>query len=163
MNEEMGARTEKGIHSAFMISIAIKGIFAFLQTLLGLALLFTSSIVEIVVDLINNELIEDPSDVFAGWVQPLLSPSHDAQIFGGLYLVSHGIVKIFLVLGLLRNKLWAYPASIAVFMLFIMYQLFRYFAKTHSVWLLVITVVDVVVIWLIWHEYRQILRRDTVA
>jgi uncharacterized membrane protein len=45
-----------------------------------------------------------------------------------------------------------------VFALFIMYQLYR-FSFTHSVWLLVITILDMVVIWLTWREYKY-LRRD---
>jgi len=151
-------RAEKGIHDAFLISIIAKGLFAVLQIVIGGILLFTNSITEIVVDLINNELLEDPTDFFASKVQSLLHPTPEAQLFGGLYLVSHGIVKIFLVVGLLRNKLWAYPASMGVFSLFIIYQLFRYFYRTHSVWLLVLTVIDIVVIWLIYHEYREILR-----
>jgi uncharacterized membrane protein len=43
-----------------------------------------------------------------------------------------------------------------------MYQLFRYFFKTHSGWLLVITVLDIVAIWLIYHEYKSTLRRATI-
>ena len=35
------------------------------------------------------------------------------------------------------------------------YQLFR-FRVTHSPWLLALTVVDIVVIWLTWHEYRYL-------
>jgi uncharacterized membrane protein len=32
------------------------------------------------------------------------------QNFDVFYLLSHGIVKLFLVAALLKNKLWAYPA-----------------------------------------------------
>jgi uncharacterized membrane protein len=67
-----------------------------------------------------------------------------------------------LVAGLLRNRLWAYPASIGVFTIFIIYQLFRYFFRTHSPLLLGITVVDIIVIWLIYHEYRQVLKRASI-
>ncbi|MBI5469698.1 DUF2127 domain-containing protein [Candidatus Kaiserbacteria bacterium] len=145
---------EKGIHEAFVISIAVKGVIAAVQTILGFMLLFTGSIVQFVLALVQNELIEDPGDFFGTHVQPLLNPSHDTLVFGGLYLLSHGIVKLFLVAGLLRNKLWAYPASLAVFALFILYQVERWFS-THSVWLLGLTVVDLVVMWLVWHEYRR--------
>src|SRR5258708_1350876 len=132
MEEATRVKAEKGIHDVFLISIIAKGVVAVLETVLGAVLLFTNSIFDFITQLVNNELIEDPSDFFGSWVQPLLHPTHEAQVFGGLYLLSHGVVKLFLVIGLLRNKIWAYPASIAVFVLFIIYQLFRYFAKTHS-------------------------------
>jgi uncharacterized membrane protein len=70
--------------------------------------------------------------------------------------LSHGIVKLFLVVGLLRNKLWAYPAAIVVFVLFIAYQLYR-LSSAPSPLLVLLTVFDVVVIGLTWHEYRIVL------
>ena len=77
--------------------------------------------------------------------------------FATFYLLSHGIVKLFLVAGLLRNKAWAYPASLAVLGLFIAYQLYR-LTFAFSIALVLLTVFDFVVIWLIWHEYRLVLR-----
>ena len=163
MKEATRQKAEKGIYEAFVVSVIAKGVFALLETFLGIALLFTNSIVQYVVQLVNDELIEDPSDVLANWFQPILHPTPEAQVFGGLYLLSHGIVKLFLVVGLLKKKMWSYPASITVFTLFIIYQLFRYFFRTHSAWLLVLTVADIFVIWLIYHEYRRALKAHNEA
>ena len=58
-----------------------------------------------------------------------------------------------LVAGLLREKLWAYPASIAVFGLFIAYQLYRY-SFTHDAALIALSIFDLFVIALAVHEYR---------
>jgi uncharacterized membrane protein len=52
-----------------------------------------------------------------------------------------------------REKRWAFPVAIAVFLLFIVYQLYR-FTLTHSPWLMLLTLFDVAVLWLIWNEYR---------
>ena len=71
------------------------------------------------------------------------------------YLLSHGVIKAVLIVGLLREKLWYYPVAIIVFVSFILYQLYR-FNHTHSIWLLLITLLDIVVIWLTWHEYRYL-------
>ncbi len=150
-------KREKGIHEVYMISIGLKGAFALLQIVLGLMLLYTKSVVEFILELVQNELIEDPNDFFATHFRSILNPSPEAQVFGGLYLLSHGAIKLVLIVGLLRNKLWAYPASLAVFALFILYQMIRYF-RTYSVWLLVLTVLDLIVMWLIWHEYRRALK-----
>ena len=58
---------------------------------------------------------------------------------------------------LLREKLWAYPASFAVFGAFIAYQLYRY-TFTHGFGLIALTLFDLVVMLLIWHEYRLLKR-----
>lgn len=73
--------------------------------------------------------------------------------FYSLYLLSHGAIKILLVVGLLRQKLWSYPASLIVLSLFVAYQIYR-FVYTYSVGLVVLTGLDIVVMGLIWHEYR---------
>lgn len=148
---------EKGLHEAFEITVVLKGIGALLETVLGLVLSYSSSAVDLVRALAENELLDDPNDFLTTHFGSLLNPTPETQHFGGLYLLSHGVVKLVLVGGLLRNKLWAYPASLAVFALFIVYQLVRYM-RTHSIWLLLLTVLDLVVMWLIWHEYKMRLK-----
>ncbi len=81
--------------------------------------------------------------------------SGDVKLFGALFLLSHGVVKIGLVAGLLLRRHWAYPAAIGVFLLFLVYQLYRY-AHTHALWLLALSVLDVFVIALTWIEYRRL-------
>lgn len=154
-------KADRGIHEVYMFSLIVKGIGALAETMLGTVLLFSANIVNLVLNLIENELIDDPNDFIATHFHNVLNPSPEMQVYGGLYLGSHGVVKLFLIVGLLRNKLWAYPASLAVFALFIVYQLIRY-TRTHSVWLLVLTVLDIIVMWLIWHEYRQVLARSDI-
>ena len=78
----------------------------------------------------------------------------DTALFAGAYLVIHGLIKIFLVAGLLRGKLWAYPMSLWFLAAFIVYQCYRYI-YTHSIWLILLTVLDVIVAFLIWHEYQS--------
>ena len=67
-------------------------------------------------------------------------------------------MKLLLVIGLLRGKLWSYPASLVVLGLFIAYQLYR-FSYTQGIGLIVLTVFDVFVMGLIWHEYKLIRHR----
>ncbi|WP_319023066.1 DUF2127 domain-containing protein [Mesorhizobium sp. B1-1-8] len=57
-----------------------------------------------------------------------------------------------MVVGLLRGKLWSYPASLAALAAFIIYQVYRY-CYTHSAGLLVLTIFDAIVMVLIWHEW----------
>ncbi len=149
---------ERRIHQLFEVSVALKGIHALIECIGGLALVLitTATIQELVAWATQDEIAEDPGDYIAGhmlaWAQTF---SVSTKNFFAFYLLSHGIVKLFLVAGLLRNRAWAYPASLIVLGLFIAYQVYR-FALTQSFGLVVLTIFDLIVIVLIWHEYRLI-------
>ena len=151
---------EHRIRQIFQISVLLKGAHAAIECVGGmaLALISTTTIVNWVNALTQDELIEDPNDFLAThlltWAQGF---SVETKHFYAFYLLSHGLVKLLLVVGLLRNKLWSYPASLAILGLFIIYQLYR-FSYTHGMGLIVLTVFDVLVMGLIWHEYNLIRR-----
>lgn len=154
---------EKRIRQFFRLSIGLKGIHATLENIGGLLLLIVppSVITQIIVLSTQEELIQDPHDFIANYLLNFGSTlSLSTTIFGGLYLLSHGIVKIILVIALLKNKLWAYPWSLVVLGLFILYQLYR-FTFTHSLGLIALTIFDLVVVWLIWKEYRIVKKHLT--
>ena len=146
---------EHRIHQIFQVSVLLKGAHALIECLGGiaLALVSTNSIANFVNAITQDELIKDPNDFVA---THLLTMAHNfsvqTQHFYAFYLLSHGIVKVALVVGLLREKLWAYPASLIVLTLFVLYQLYR-FSYTHGLGLIVLTLFDIVVMGLIWHEY----------
>lgn len=149
---------EKRIHQIFEISVLLKGAHALIECAGGvaLALVSTDYLRRLVNSATQDELIEDPKDFLASHF--LTFAQHftvSTQHFYAFYLLSHGMVKLALVIGLLRNKLWAYPASLVALGLFIVYQLYRY-SYTHGIGLIVLTVFDVFVMWLIWHEYRLV-------
>ena len=154
---------ERRIHQIFQISILLKGAHALIECIGGLVLAFisTSAITNLVNALTQEELIEDPNDLVAAHLLSLAQNfTVSTQHFYAFYLLSHGLIKVFLVIGLLRNKLWAYPVSLVVLGLFIVYQLYR-FSYTHGFGLIVLTVFDVIVMGLIWHEYRLVWRHLT--
>jgi uncharacterized membrane protein len=151
---------EAVIRATFRVSLVFKGVLSLLEIAAGTLALFvsTSEFVRLVVALTQEELSEDPHDFVATHLLAAASRlSIGSQHFAAFYLLSHGAVKTFLVAGLLRERLWYYPVAIAAFGAFVAYQLVR-FRSTHSLWLLVLTVVDVVVIVLTWHEYRYLRR-----
>lgn len=156
---------EHRIHQVFQISVLLKGAHALVECIGGLvlALVSTSTIVSWVNRLTQEELIEDPQDFIASHLVSMASNfSVSTQHFYAFYLLSHGLVKIALVAGLLRNKLWAYPASLVILSLFIAYQVYR-FSYTHSVSLVVLTAFDLIVMVLIWHEYRLVQKHGKAA
>lgn len=151
---------EKRIHQLFEISVLLKGVHATMEFLGGLVLGLTDNrwIRDIVAQATQSELIEDKRDFIANhlaaWAQGF---SIEAQHFYSWYLLSHGAVKLALVAGLLLRKLWAYPTTILVLSLFIMYQLYRY-TQTHGVGLLLLTALDIIVVGLTSHEYALMRR-----
>jgi uncharacterized membrane protein len=147
---------EHRVHRIFLVSILLKGVHALIECLGGtiLALVSTASIVNFVNTITLNELIGDPNDFLATHLLALARDfSVQTQHFYAFYLLSHGLVKVLLVIGLLREKLWSYPASLIVLALFVVYQLYR-FSYRHGLGLIVLTVFDVIVMGLIWHEYN---------
>ncbi len=106
------AWTERRIHRIFELSVLLKGAHAIVECLAGvaLALLSTQTILGWVTWLTQHELTDDPSDLVANLLLDMAQGfSVSAKAFYVFYLLSHGIVKLFLVAGLLRNKSWAYP------------------------------------------------------
>jgi uncharacterized membrane protein len=154
------AMQEKRIHQVFVVSVAAKGLHALIEIVGGLALYLTSTAT--IIGWINRfsqgELTEDPNDWIANHVVEFGQNFSVAEHhFYAFYLLSHGVIKSILVVGLLKEKLWAYPASFAVFGLFIAYQLYRY-SFTHDIGLILLSIFDLFVIFLAVHEYR-LLRR----
>lgn len=157
---------EKKTHLFFIISLLIKGLIALTEIIGGLVVYFITLISSIfplqqllysfVKLLVHEELTEDPRDFIANKLLHFpQSLSISTLNFTGFYLLSHGIIKLWLIIGLLRKKLWYYPTAIVVFGLFIVYQIYR-FSFTHSILLLLITAVDFLVIYLTWHEYKYL-------
>ena len=154
MTQHLTTKKEHSLHQIFEVGVVLKGINAVVEIGLGVLLLFVN-VGAILQTLVENEIVEDPQGFLArhsSLITGAISPH--AQYVSALYLLSHGIIKVVLVWGLLRDKLWAYPASLAVLALFVAYQTIT-FTRTHSIALLLLTIFDLTLIWLIWHEYRR--------
>jgi uncharacterized membrane protein len=146
------------VRAAFRMSLVLKGAIALAEVAAGsLAYLVTPQFVlNLVQTITRTELTEDPRDFVANHLlHAAQGMSVSGQRFAAFYLLGHGVVKLWLIIGLWRERLAYYPIAIGVFGLFIVYQMYRY-SFTRSVLLLLITLVDVVVIWLVWMEYRNL-------
>lgn len=151
---------ERRIHQLFEIGVWLKGAHALIECIGGILLyvVTTDTIASWVNALTQEELIEDPNDFIAGYLSQMASQfSVASKQFYAFYLLSHGLIKLLLVIGLLRGKLWSYPASLAALGAFMVYQVYRY-SYTHSPGLLVLTVFDAIVMWLIWQEWQAVRR-----
>ena len=156
------------LHLLFLAGVWIKAIAGVLETLAGLVLpLFSQkTLLSLVVLFTAPELTEDPNDVVANYLRSSTgSFSASTQSFASAYLVIHGLIKVALVAGLLWGRnMWAYTASMWALGAFIVYQGYLY-ARAPSPWLIFLTIVDLVVIYLVWREYRwrKLMAEDEAA
>lgn len=147
--------SEANLRHIFQASLWLKGAHSLVEVLGGLALAFLSHdvILRIAFALTQAELIEDPRDLIATTLRHAAEGfTSDAQTFAAWYLFSHGLIKLVLVVAVLANRVWAYPAFISALIGFILYQIYR-LSFGFSFTLLGITVLDLVVLALAWHEY----------
>ena len=145
------------LDQTFEVGIILKGLDGVLEVLGGLLLLMVSPATfnRVVTSLTQHELSEDPHDILANH---LLKTAHgltgSAVLFGAVYLLAHGLVKVILVVALLKNQLWAYPWTIGFLGVFIVYQLYR-LSLNPSVGLTALTIFDAAIAWLTYREYRK--------
>ncbi|HEY6443679.1 MAG TPA: DUF2127 domain-containing protein [Candidatus Acidoferrales bacterium] len=145
------------LHESFLVSIVLKGLGALSEVIAGLAFLKISpdALNRIVLAFIATELPEDRHDFIARHLRDyLIRFGAGGKHFATWYLLSHGAVKLILVIALWMNELWAYPAMIVVLAGFISYQIYR-FVLTHSMPMIFLSVFDLLVIALTWSEYRR--------
>jgi uncharacterized membrane protein len=123
----------------------------------GLLLLFLTptTINGILFFFIRGELKEDPTDLVANLLLHTTGQVVQAKLAAGAFLIVHGAVKLLLVAGLAANKLWSYPTAIAVFAEFTIYQIFQLWHQS-SLFLGTVTLLDMIVVLLIFWEYRQV-------
>lgn len=147
----------------FWVALILKGLDGVLELVGGVLLLLVSpaQIGDLARSLTQHELAEDPHDVIATSLVHLTNGlSGGATLFGAIYLLLHGVVKVVLVLAILKNKLWAYPWMIAFLTAFILYQ--GYQLVVHfSAGLALLTAFDIFIVVLTIREYG--LRRRRAA
>jgi uncharacterized membrane protein len=151
---------EPRLHQLFQVSVLLKAASAAAECVAGAVLAFVSptTIAHWMTSLLQQELLEDPQDIIATHLSTLAhNLSIGSKAFYAFYLLSHGVVKLAVVVALLKGKLWAYPASLVVLGAFVVYQVYRY-AHTHAAGLVALSVFDILVMALIWHEYGQVRR-----
>ena len=145
-----------GFDRVFRAGMVLKALDGVLEVVGGAVLLFVSpaQLQHFVRGLTAHELTQDPNDFIARHL--LHSVAHlnrGTTLFGAAYLLSHGLVKVVLVVFVLLDRLWAYPWLIAFLLAFIVYQLYRLVLHP-TAGLTGLTVFDSVLVWLTWREYR---------
>lgn len=147
----------------FYAGIIFKGLDGVLELAIGTLLLFVppARLRHLAVLVTQPELTEDPNDFIANHILHGADGLTDhVVLFAAVYLLAHGVVKVVLVVALLREKLWAYPWMMAVLAVFVLYQLYQ-LTVAPSAGLVALTLFDLLMIVLTWHEYRRHRARRT--
>jgi uncharacterized membrane protein len=163
--DTLRALREKYIYRLFRTGIILKGVLSATEIFAGIVALFVApaSISNAIIAASQNELVEEPGNFIAAHAITLAQQfSVTPQVFLAVYLLSRGVIKLALVVALLKNQLWAYPASLVVLGLFMIYQIYQIIIG-HSALLIALTLFDMIIMWLIWHEYRLVSRHINPA
>lgn len=140
----------------FAGGIVLKGLDGLAELVGGFILLFLppTAVQHFITFLTHKELSEDPHDLIANFL------IHAGQAFGAGskafavgYLWIHAAIKLIAVWGILKQQQWAYPFSLTTLGILTLYQLYTLHIKL-SAGMLILTIFDIVIILLIWREWR---------
>jgi len=155
--------TQTATDKAFAIALVLKAIDALGELVGGVWLLLIDPqwLQGTVAALVAPELREDPHDFFA--VHILRWATHfqrHAMLYAALYLLSHGVAKLVVLVEIVRGRLWAYPALIVLTALFAAYQIYCMAATRPSASYLALTLFDLLIIALTTVEYAKLRSRS---
>ena len=152
------------LDTTFNITLILKGLDGLLELIGGILLLVISpdAINHFAHQLTQHELSKDRNDFIARHLLHATGNLHNTQVFGGLYLLTHGLVKIVIVVGLLRREHWAYPVAFVFLGGFVVYQVYR-MIYAPTVGLALLTIFDLFIIWLTWREYQRMRSKERAA
>jgi uncharacterized membrane protein len=161
MNMKMNdLRHTKGFELAYKIGVGIKGFDGALELLAGIALLISPTIVHDTLTSIVGKASEHNGFTAHFIAQYVARLDHDLAKTGLtfliIFLIGHGVVKLVLVYCLLRRIIWAYPYALFVLVLFLVYQLYVVAQDPGSIGLWVLTLLDAIIIWLVWGEWKDL-------
>ncbi len=154
-------KEEHVVYEFFLWSILLKGAISVAEIVVGIALFFIppAAIVSLGIYVLNY--LPVPA-LQAGLMAEIAHYTTGAVVFVALYLLSRGLIKAVLIGALLRNIRWAYPASLVVLGLFLVYQSYQ-IVTDHSLIIIGITLFDLVVMYFIYREWRIVKRHRTQA
>jgi len=144
------------LDTTFNVTLILKGLDGALELIGGILLLVIApaTIDHFARWLTQHELSQDPHDFLARHLLRVTGNLHKTQLFGAIYLLTHGLTKIVVVVGLLRREHWAYYFAFVFLGGFVVYQLYR-MTYAPTIGLALLTVFDLLILWLTWREYRR--------
>lgn len=153
-------------NTIYDVGIIIKGLDGLAELVAGVALLISPRLVHVVLaGIAGNTMNGHHSHTvrlvgeYVGRLDAQLAASGLAFLI--IFLISHGIVKIVLVGCLLKKIVKVYPYALAVLGAFLMYQVYV-FIREPSIGMALFSILDAVIIGLVWREYKMLLAEKVV-
>ena len=146
------------VRSLFRMTIIVKGVNGVWEVAVGVSLFFfkQQDIHSALMFAARHSVIQISGYNSAHYiVKQANNFSVSIQYFIAWYFLFYGLVNIFLVVFLLKDKWWAYPGAIVFFTLFILYQCYRFFLHQSGL-LLFFTLFDMLLVFLTWLEYQRV-------
>ncbi len=154
-------RHKPWFETAYKIGVALKGVDGLFELVTGLVLLASPSLIHTILTAIIGHAHKHTGHAYhfigeyVAHVDQDLARSGLAFLI--IFLVAHGIIKLVLVYCLFRRITWAYPYALGVLVLFLIYQVYVLIKDPLSPALWLFTILDIVIIWLVWGEWRDLL------
>lgn len=139
----------------FKVSIILKGLDSLLEVVGGIFLLIVkpSTLHSWANQIVKTSFFKQHASL-SGYITHSVHNIALATLFGAIYLLVHGAIKLGLVIAILYNKLWAYPVFLVVLLIFIISQVIL-LMRHLSVGLSLLTVFDVFVTVMTWLEWQK--------
>lgn len=147
----------KLVDTSFSIMLYLKTLFAVGQVVAGVLLYYfkPTQIKHLLFLLTEGEVHGGIHGFISAHFLKISSYINDsASHLAAIYLLIHGGIKLVALILLHKEKLFAYPLSILVFVGFIIFQLREYFSS-YSILMIFLCVFDVIMIILTWLEYQK--------
>lgn len=142
----------------FIVSLVLKGIDGLAELFGGILLLiFSQPQIEHFVNMLtHNELMEDSHDLIANLlVKSTASFTDGLRYFLAVYLLVHAAVKLISVVGIITNRLWAYPFALITLGLLMLYQVYEIVFVRPTLFMIALTIFDIFILWMIAYEYKH--------
>ncbi len=143
-------------HRIFVVTLIAKGVLGAIQlsTAAAIYLGLAAKLPAFTQWLFKAELAENPNDFLATHIISMvgIAPASDLTFYT-IYFSAHGALHIAVVMALLYGASWAHHAAIVVLWAFVAYQMFEW-ATVGGTALLVLTAIDLIVIYITMREYR---------
>ncbi len=147
---------EHVVYEFFLWSVLLKGAISLAEIVVGIAVFFVPPAFIVSLGMFVLNYVPIPALQHA-LIEEIAQYTTGAVTFVALYLLSRGLIKAGLIWGLLKNKVWAYPWSLVILGVFLLYQTYQIITD-RSLLIIGITLFDIVVMYFIWREWRIVLR-----
>jgi uncharacterized membrane protein len=154
-------------HRLFAVALLLKGFNGLVELAGGVLALFVplQRVNQLVLWLTASELENHPNDsVAVALAHAAEKLSMGAKLYASFYLLAHGLVKLFLVYSLWRERIWAFPVALSLMAALVCYSIYR-FTHTHAIGLLLFAAIDLFIMSVIGREYlmRRAVERNSPA